>query len=163
MDDLNLDEKRNAVLGQLDHLNSLVGLAKSYIEGREQTEILTGVQHDLFVLQAHIAFPDTYCDLPRARVFELQQETCVIEPTLAPLTHFIVPEGTTAACALHCVRTAARMIERSEPGYLEQPSILAMYMDRLACLTFAMARSVNQEWGIFERAPRYTTEIDAQN
>lgn len=152
MDDLNLDERRNALLGPLDELNSLIGVAKCLLQNKEDIELLTMIQYDLFTIQSHVAYPETYDAVSGKRALALQLETQKIESRLPPLTHFIVPEGVLAACMLHCVRTAARAVERHESGYLDRPTNLAMYMDRLACLMFALARKINLERGIVERA-----------
>lgn len=156
MDTINLDEKTNAVLGELDHLNSLIGLAKSCIPTEKHKKLLTSIQNDIFTLQAHIASPDAIPYLPLQHIFSLQEETYDIESRLPQLHHFIIPEGIPAACLLHCCRTQARSIEQTQKGYLTRPTFLAKYMDRLACLLFAIAREVNQEENVPERPPVYT-------
>lgn len=157
MTNLNLDEEKNELLGELDHLNSLVGLAKSLMKRRKDVKLFTAIQNDLFVLQAGVVCPNSTPALQKERVFDLQKETYGIESTLEPLDHFLIPEGTTGSCVLHCVRTQARAVERKTVGYLDNPTIVAFYMDQLACLMFALARDMNRRSGIHERQPTYVT------
>ena len=160
--DINLDEKRNSILGELDYLNSFIGLAKSFVKNRNIRKILTEVQNDIFIIQANIAAPHNAIYLPqnitRDRIIDLQKQTYWFENRLADIRHFVIPEGTRAACFLHCTRTVARQIERKIPGYLEKPTILAQYFDRLACLLFALARYLNKQDKQKEQPPEYFVE-----
>lgn len=159
MNGLNLNDEKNDILGELDSLNSLIGLAKSFVKEKKIRILLTDIQNDIFVIQAHIADPKNILPTPQNitfdRVFSLQKETFLIERRLKKIDHFIIPEGATAACVMHCIRVLARQIERKIPGYLKKPTLLAMYLDRVAGLMFAMARSTNTRAGVRERPPAY--------
>src|SRR3989344_4373891 len=114
--DLNLNLKKNSILGELDYLNSFIGLAKSFINYKKVRKLLTDIQNDIFVIQANIASPKNVDYLPNSiafdRIISLQKDTYYIERSLAKINHFIVPDGTTGACYLHCVRTISRQVER---------------------------------------------------
>ncbi len=153
-----LDPTRNKLVGDLDHLNSFVGLAKSLIQDRDLQELLTKIQNDLFAVQVSIADPEAYDAELTFRTIEIQKVTDRIEQNLPVLHHFILPEGNTAACLMHCVRTTARQIERRITGYLKASTGLAAYLDKLSCLMFALARKVNQVGAREERAPEYFLE-----
>jgi len=116
MEDLNLNEEKNEILGELDHLNSCIGLAKSFIESRKVKKLLTDIQNDLFVIQANFASPGDGSCLPKditfGRIIAIQEQTYWIERKLGKLDHFILPDGTRGACFIHCARTVARQIER---------------------------------------------------
>lgn len=159
MEDLNLDERKNDLLGELDYLNSFIGLAKSFITESRTKKMLTDIQNDIFIIQANVASPTNVRYLPenigRQRIIDIQKETFYIEKGLRNINHFIIPEGTTAASAVNCVRTIARKVERKIVGYLKQPSTLSMYLDQVACLMFALSRQINQKQGIQEKAPSY--------
>ena len=167
MDELNLNKKKNNILGELDELNSLIGLAKSFVKDREIRKLLTNIQNDIIVIQANIASPRNAIYLPPNTLLDdivsLQKQTYWIEKGLKKLNHFIIPEGATSACYLHCARTVARRIERKMRGYLkDRPPILARYFDRLACLMFALARYINKKEGIKERSPKYFVQRNLQ-
>lgn len=155
----NLNEEKNDLLGELDHLNSFIGLAKSFLKDEKKKKLLTDIQNDIFLIQANIASPDNIARLPEnitySRVLEIQMETCAIEQELSEIRNFIIPDGATGACLMHCLRTEARAIERKIPGYLEKPAVLAAYFDRTAGLFFALARKINLEYGFTEKAPTY--------
>lgn len=159
MSDQNLDEERNDLLGDFDHLNSFIGLAKSFVEDLAIKQLLTDIQNDIFVIQANVANPENVVDIPaniaQDRIIALQKETHWIEKNLNRIDHFILPDGSTAACMMHCVRTTARQVERKLPGYLSSSTNVAAYLDRVACLMFALARSINQQDGYRECPPEY--------
>lgn len=163
-EDLNLNEEKNDILGELDRLNCLIGLAKSFIKDKKIKKILTDIQNDIFVIQANLAEPAEVISLPQnitlERVIDIQKQTYLIERDLIKLDHFIIPEGTSAACFLHCVRTTARQIERKIPGYLEEPTVIAKYFDRIACLMFASARYLNKKHNFKENPPKYFANKD---
>lgn len=159
MDNRNLTEEKNDILGEFDYLNSLIGLAKSFIDDKKIKEILTDIQNDIFVLQAAVVDQKNVAyalqSITLDRVFSIQKETYLIERHMNQLHHFIIPEGVPAACITHCVRTVARNIERKIPGYLHAPTLTAMYLDRVACFMFALARKINKEHGVEERVVSY--------
>lgn len=161
MDGLNLNEEKNEILGELDHLNSFIGLAKSFVKNRAIKNLLTGIQNDLFVIQANIADPKTNIlpdNISQWRIIEMQEETYRLEQGLEKINHFIISEGSIEACLMHCVRTTARQVERKFKGYLSEPTDVAVYLDRLACLMFALARKINQRAGQKERSPEYAKQ-----
>lgn len=159
MDKLNLNEVKNDVLGELDHLNSFIGLAKSFIKDKRTRKLLTDIQNDIFVIRANIAKPTNVIYLPeninQDRIIDIQEKTFLIEKSLKKIDHFILPEGNTAACMIHCARTIVRKIERSIKGYIDKPSLISTYFDRVACLMFVLSRKINQQNGFKERAPNY--------
>ena len=159
MNDFNLNEEKNDLLGELDHLNSFIGFAKSLVKDRKIEKLLTSIQNDIFPIQANIAKPPNVLCLPdnisQNRILDIQKQTFLIEKGLKKINHFILPEGTTAACLIHCVRTIIRQVERKIPGYLKNPTNLSMYFDRVACLMFALSRQINQKNGFAEQSPKY--------
>lgn len=167
MDNFNLNEEKNDLLGELDLLNCFIGFAKSFAKGRKIQKLLTGIQNDIFVIQANVADPENAPCLPenisQDRVIELQEETCLIERGLKEIKHFILPEGDTGACAAHCARAIARQVERKLPGYLNEPTNTANYLDRVACLMFALARKINRRSGREERQPEYVHQKQPNN
>ena len=167
MQDFNLDEEKNDLLGELDHLNSFIGLAKSFVKNSKIKRLLTNIQNDLFVIQANIARPRNAACLPKDitqnRVLDIQKEVFFIEKGLKKINHFIIPEGNTAACMMHCVRTIARNVERRIKGYLHEPTIMSQYFDQVACLLFALSRHINKQHNVVERVPAYVKSLCSKN
>jgi cob(I)alamin adenosyltransferase len=67
---------------------------------------------------------------------------------LAPLSSFVLPGGSAAACALHMARTVCRRAERlvaalleAEPGATSAEAM--RYLNRLSDLLFVLARVAN--------------------
>ena len=146
------DSPRVAVLGDLDELNSAIGvvLAERLPESVEQA--LCAVQNDLFDLGGEICIPgrsalwDAHLDEIDARIERLR------EP-LAPLRDFVLPGGTRAAAACHLARAVCRRAERSlvALGRVEGVSELSIqYLNRLSDMLFLAARTLNAESGAAE-------------
>ena len=51
------DDPRVALLGEVDELNSWIGVIVSHAPGDAVRDVLTGVQHDLFDLGGALCFP----------------------------------------------------------------------------------------------------------
>ena len=158
MKSFNLNEEKNEILGELDHLNSFIGLAKSLVKNKKTKKILTDIQNDIFIISANIVDPHAFhkpFNIIKRRIIDIQKEVFIIEKNLKKINHFILPDGTTAACLIQCVRTITRQVERKIPGYLNDPEDIAVYLDQVACLMFALSRQINQFSGFTEQAPQY--------
>ena len=159
----NLTLAKNEILGELDELNSFLGLAKSLVICKDQIRFLTKIQNDLFLAQAEIAnVAGKVIMLDRIRhedVLFIENKTVEIEQELDELDHFIIPEGHQLACMLNVARTIARRAERKlwpyKNDYDEYHNELIRYLDRVACLLFAMARLINKQDGFQEKPPAY--------
>lgn len=159
----NLTSAKNEILGELDELNSFLGLAKSLAVCEDQIRLLTKIQNDLFLAQAEIAnIADKVLALGRIGhedTLFIESKTVEIEGGLSELDHFIIPEGHQLACMLNVARTIARRAERKLWPYKndhdEYCDELIRYLDRIACLLFAMARLVNDQNGVQEKPPAY--------
>lgn len=161
MEDINLTEEKNELLGELDSLNVLLGLAASLVQEEQTLQLIAAIQHDLFAIGAQVAQPPNVIMLPtfsaEFRAIKIQREIALIEQGLPPISHFIIPGGHPGACVMHCARTVARKIERMIPGYLESTDEYARYFDQQACLLFVLARYINCYYGVKEQAVVYPT------
>jgi cob(I)alamin adenosyltransferase len=155
----NLTPVQNEVLGDLDELNSFLGLAKSLTVCGNQAQLLAKIQNSLFLAQAEIANVVGRVLVSQRigtdDVLFIESKTVEIEQDLSELDHFIVPEGHQLSCLLHVARTIARRAERRLWGYKKNHEDLVCYLDRIACLLFAMARLVNKQNGFQEKPPAY--------
>ncbi len=144
--------------GDIDELNSILGLATEFAQTDRVKRILSEVQRDLFVLGSEIARPNQPAPpsptiLPtvtEAMLSYLEKETDQLHNELPTLRNFILPGGTPGAAFLHFARAVARRAEREHVALSEadpvRPVIL-QYLNRLSSLLFELARFENQKAG----------------
>ena len=144
--------KRPAAFGEVDEVNSVLGLARLHTTGAVD-EMLARIQNDLFDLGADLATPESNDDMPalritQAQVTRLESEIDRLNAELKPLTSFILPGGTELATWLHLARTVTRRAERrmTELAVEEAVNSEAMrYINRLSDHLFVLARHVNDK------------------
>ena len=139
------DAPRVAVLGDIDELNSLLGvvLAEPLPDGVRKA--LLAVQNDLFDLGGEMSIPGRSA-LWNAHVTELERRIGSLNKALPALKEFILPGGTRAGAACHLARTVCRRAERSlvALGRVEGVSALSIqYLNRLSDFLFIAARTIN--------------------
>jgi cob(I)alamin adenosyltransferase len=139
---------RMAAIGEVDEANAAIGMAIAALGAGETRALLLRIQNDLFDLGADVATPgevDGALRIVAAQVERLEREIDAMNGSLAPLTSFILPSGSTAVAALHLARAIVRRAERAavalngtEPL---NPHLLA-YLNRLSDHLFVAARHV---------------------
>ena len=140
------DHARVAALGDLDELNSALGLLLAEKLPQEVRAALGEVQHDLFDLGGELSIPG-HAMLAPERVEFLERQLTAWNKDLKPLKEFILPGGTRAAAAAHLARTVCRRAERSAValGRTETVSVPArQYLNRLSDLLFVAGRVLNR-------------------
>ncbi|HEY5898507.1 MAG TPA: cob(I)yrinic acid a,c-diamide adenosyltransferase [Burkholderiales bacterium] len=143
------DSARVRALGELDELNSAIGLLLAEELPAEVTEVLGEVQHDLFDLGGEISIPG-HSLLGDAQVARLEAASENWNAGLEPLKEFILPGGTRAAATAHLVRTICRRAERSLVALGEKERIgepARRYLNRLSDLLFIAGRRLNRHAG----------------
>ncbi|HXG23848.1 MAG TPA: cob(I)yrinic acid a,c-diamide adenosyltransferase [Chthonomonadales bacterium] len=154
------DAPRVEACGTVDELNSLLGLARSWMEWPDLADLLVQIQSDLFALGADLATPEeadtargcvTVTRITADRVEALESEIDRLEAELPPLTRFILPGGVPAAGYLHFARSVCRRAERRCVALAHtttlNPEILR-YLNRLSDMLFVMARTANRRLGV---------------
>ncbi|MFW1859747.1 cob(I)yrinic acid a,c-diamide adenosyltransferase [Acinetobacter defluvii] len=112
------DDLRIAALGDVDELNSIVGvlrsqIALSSIENKaEWDKSLSLIQHWLFDLGGEVCIPN-YNLLQPICVEFLEQEIDRMNEDLPMLKDFILPAGTLSCSYAHQARSVCRRAERS--------------------------------------------------
>jgi cob(I)alamin adenosyltransferase len=157
------DDARVEAYGDVDELNSVLGIAVARLEAAGDAEMAGGlreVQADLFTLGARLATPavedggreNSWIPLLDAgRVDEMEGWIDRAETELEPLQNFVLPGGSDAAAALHLARTVCRRAERrvvtlTRVAHVDETVIV--YLNRLSDLIFTLARLANARAGI---------------
>ena len=145
--------RRPSAFGEVDELNSVLGLARLHCKNGAKLQILDSqlarIQNDLFDLGADLATVDETAPalrITQGQVIRLEQEIDAVNANLQPLTSFILPGGTPLAAWLHLGRTVARRAERrmTELAVEEPVNETAMqYINRVSDLLFVLARHAN--------------------
>ncbi|HNY46742.1 MAG: cob(I)yrinic acid a,c-diamide adenosyltransferase [Burkholderiales bacterium] len=140
---------RVAAMGDIDELNSFVGLLLTESIPAALREALTNVQHDLFDLGGEMSIPG-YTAITDAHVERLEALTESLNADLSMLKDFILPGGSRAAAYAHLVRTICRRAERALIALSteEEVSLAArVYLNRLSDMAFVLARVLNRDLG----------------
>ena len=140
------DSARIAALGDVDELNSFVGLLLCEAMPDELREELVTVQHDLFDLGGELCIPG-YQLIKDEQVARLDALLEKYNADLPVLKEFILPAGTRAASLAHVCRTVARRAERAVVALgaaAELNDALRQYLNRLSDLLFVLARVLNR-------------------
>ena len=112
---------RVSAYGDVDELNSFLGLARARISDERLQQLLGQIQNDLFVLGADLATPvpdaaqgktDSMRRVSQSEVESLESAIDRYNEPLPPLKEFILPAGNEAGSLLHVARAVARRAER---------------------------------------------------
>ncbi|KQO26538.1 cobalamin adenosyltransferase [Acidovorax sp. Leaf76] len=140
------DSLRIHALGDVDELNSHIGLLLCEPLPGDVRDLLVEVQHQLFNLGGELSIPGFELLKPQA-VLDLDEALAHHNATLPRLQEFILPAGTRAAAQAHVCRTVARRAERVVValGSAEQLNDAPrQYLNRLSDLLFVLARVLNR-------------------
>ena len=133
-------------LGEVDELNSNIGVLLCEAMPPEVRTLLVEIQHELFNLGGELSIPGFELLKPQA-VLALDDALAEHNAALPRLEEFILPAGTRAASIAHVCRTVARRAERAVVA-LEAHEPLKetprQYLNRLSDLMFVLARVLNR-------------------
>ena len=144
---INKDSLRVEAMGDIDELNSVIGIMMTENMPDSLVATLTQIQHDLFNVGGEICIPG-YVILQKTRIVDLEAVIDTLNDDLAPLKEFILPGGTKAAAYCHLARTVCRRAERKlvELHRNEKVTDISLqYLNRLSDLLFVMCRTINKE------------------
>jgi cob(I)alamin adenosyltransferase len=143
------DSPRIVAIGEVDELNSMLGLLLSEPLPDAVGACLTSAQHDLFDLGGELSIPG-HSAVTDAHVVRLEEAIERFNADLGPLKEFILPGGTRAAAIAHVARTVCRRAERAlvRMGPADPAGEPARrYVNRLSDLLFVVARTLNRAAG----------------
>jgi cob(I)alamin adenosyltransferase len=153
---------RVAAYGEVDELNSLLGVCAALCEDGELKALLERLQAELMVLGSDLATPLDEGETVGARRVQRVSEGMIAaqealidrwEEGVPPLRQFILPGGTILAAHLHLARTVCRRAERMAVTASGKESLnpeAVVYLNRLSDLLFTLARAANHRAGCEE-------------
>ncbi len=152
------DHPRVAAYGDVDELNSAIGVVRATQPVHFFDDLFESVQRDLFAIGGHLATPDPdkvrealqKAELSSDRVAQFEQLMDDADKELPPLRAFVLPAGTPKAAALHLARTVCRRAERSVVSLAREAEVhelFIIYLNRLSDLLFTLARVANHRDG----------------
>jgi len=133
-------------MGDVDELNSHIGLLLCEDMPAAVRELLVHIQHQLFNLGGELSIPGFEL-LKADAVLQLDEALATFNEPLPRLQEFILPAGTRAASQAHVCRTVARRAERAVVALGEAETLRdepRQYLNRLSDLMFVLARTLNR-------------------
>jgi cob(I)alamin adenosyltransferase len=140
------DHLRVQAMGDVDELNSSIGVLLAEPLPEDVRELLVVIQHELFNLGGELSIPG-FTLLKDDAVLRLDEALAAHNALLPRLKEFILPAGTRAAALAHVSRTIARRAERAvvQLGAVEAVNAAPrQYLNRLSDLLFVLARVLNR-------------------
>ncbi|MCV2363050.1 cob(I)yrinic acid a,c-diamide adenosyltransferase [Paucibacter sp. DJ1R-11] len=137
---------RVQAMGDVDELNSNLGVLLAEPLTEDVRELLVTIQHELFNLGGELCMPG-YELLKDAAVLRLDEALAHYNASLPRLKEFILPAGTRSAAIAHVCRTVARRAERAVVTLAASETLNAaprQYLNRLSDLLFVLARVLNR-------------------
>lgn len=133
--------------GTVDELNSVLGLAKHYVDSKSMFEKIEIIQKELFGVAAELADPNGAVFASRLNeemILRFEDWINEIAQKLNPEPHFIVPGSNKASGMLHVARTVTRRAERIIVGLAENEPVnplVVKYVNRLSSVLYSFARA----------------------
>lgn len=140
------DHLRIHAMGDVDELNSSLGVLLAEPLPDDVRELLVVIQHELFNLGGELSIPG-YELLKANAVLRLDEALAHYNAALPRLKEFILPAGSRSAALAHVARTVARRAERAVTALAAAEALRAEprhYLNRLSDLLFVLARVLNR-------------------
>ncbi len=140
------DHLRVCAMGEVDELNSHLGVLLAEPLPADVRELLVVIQHELFNLGGELSIPGFEL-LKKSAVARLDEALQHYNAELPRLAEFILPAGTRSAALAHVARSVARRAERAVVALGGSDTVRAEprhYLNRLSDLLFVLARVLNR-------------------
>lgn len=145
--------------GNVDELNSYMGLLRDLLVSSQHEALLLSIQDRLFTIGSHLAVDPSHegkMKLPALTsedVRSLEEAMDALDEVLPPMTNFVLPGGHVAVSHCHVARCICRRAERSIVFLHEQERVeplILEYINRLSDYLFTLSRAVAMECGAIE-------------
>jgi cob(I)alamin adenosyltransferase len=140
------DSLRVHAMGDVDELNSQIGVLLCEDMPADVRDLLVEIQHQLFNLGGELSIPGFEL-LKSDALLALDQALEQHNAALPKLQEFILPAGNRAASQAHVCRTVARRAERAVVSLGAAEAVKdtpRQYLNRLSDLLFVLARVLNR-------------------
>jgi cob(I)alamin adenosyltransferase len=140
------DHLRVQAMGDVDELNSGLGVLLAEALPADVRALLVAIQHELFNLGGELSIPGFEL-LKADAVLRLDEALAHYNAALPRLQEFILQAGTRSAALAHVSRTVARRAERAVVALAAGEAVRAeprQYLNRLSDLLFVLARVLNR-------------------
>ena len=140
------DALRVQAMGDVDELNSGLGVLLAEPLPDDVRALLVTIQHELFNLGGELSIPG-FTLLKADAVLRLDEALAHYNEQLPRLKEFILPAGTRSAALAHVSRTVARRAERAVVALHAVEAVNdapRQYLNRLSDLLFVLARVLNR-------------------
>lgn len=153
------DSLRVAAYGTVDELNSYLGVALASGLCQRLTEVMPGIQNELFHLGSDLSFIEedkAKYPVPQIETRHVDRLEALIDElnaVVGPLKNFILPGGAIGSAHLHVARTVCRRAERDVIALSREEAVgpqVIKYLNRLSDALFVMARYENHARGVPE-------------
>jgi len=133
-------------LGNIDELNSIIGVLLTEKLPNDKKEILNKIQHDLFDIGGELSIPN-HMKINDKKISFLENTLDSMNKELPPLKEFILPGGSKVSSYCHLARTVCRRVERNlfklaQTDKVNEASL--KYINRLSDMLFVLARFLNK-------------------
>jgi cob(I)alamin adenosyltransferase len=144
-------DPRVAAMGDVDELNSLLGVAGG----------LDRIQNELFDLGADLSVPyaghEDRLRVTQGAIERLEEEIDAANASLPELKSFVLPGGNARAAQLYVARAVCRRAERAALAVPDTNPLAAVYLNRLSDLLFVLARAANGGEELLWKPGSYTS------
>lgn len=138
-----------SAIGEIDELNSWIGLLASSSSLSKEIELLRKIQNDLFDIGGCLAMR-SHIGLDEKKIEWLEEKVNEHNKELPSLDNFILPGGHKDSSKAQIIRAVCRRSERALVLANETESInvnCIIYINRLSDFLFVLARKINIDSG----------------
>lgn len=145
--------------GNVDELNSYIGLIRSLVADKSVAEELASIQMRLFDVGGNLATDPngktqkTPVGVEDTDIEELEKAIDRIEAEVPPLRFFVLPGGNEMVAFCHIARTVCRRAERRILDLNQETAVeeqVIKYINRLSDYLFMLSRKLAHDTGVEE-------------
>lgn len=149
-------DARPEAFGTIDEATAQLGFARAMSSSERTQAILVGVQRDLYLMMAELAFAtdmqqDRY-HITQEHLDRIEAETDRLSEEVPLPPHFILPGDTVPGAALDVARTVVRRAERLVVKLFHEEKVsnelVPAYLNRLSSLLFILGRYEDHQAGV---------------
>jgi cob(I)alamin adenosyltransferase len=152
------DDIRIRAYGEVDELNSWIGVIRSYDIISSEIDFLISVQNNLFTIGSHLANDADKSRMKLPEIHEsdveaIENEIDKLETSLEPMKNFVLPGGDELTGFIHVARCVCRRAERAVVTLHQANSvqeIILKYLNRLSDYLFVLSRTAQKRHGSTE-------------